>query len=366
MTALAVEHDAVNLGQGAPDFDGPVFIKEAAIAAIRRGDNQYCPTSGVPDLRAAIAHHQERFYGLAFDPECEVTIYAGATEAICATLLALCGPGDEVVLFEPFYDSYRACVSMAGARARFVTLKAPGFDYDPLDLERAITPQTRAILVNTPHNPTGKVFTRAELEHLAQLCVRHDLLAITDEVYEHLVFEGEHLCLAGLPGMRERTVVISSAGKTFSFTGWKIGHTCAPEPITRALRAAHQFITYCNGTPLQHAMAVAYRADDSYFAEFLRDYRQRRDRLCSGLSQLGFGVLEPAGTYFVLTDIRPLGFEDDVAFCRMLPETVGVAAIPPSSFYENKDEGRHLVRWGFCKTLSVIDEALERLERLRR
>ena len=365
MTALAQRHDAVNLGQGAPNFDGPEFIKEAAIEAIRFGHNQYGRTHGVPTLNAAIAEHQRRFYDLDYDPDREVTVYCGATEAIFATLAALCETGDEIIMFEPFYDSYRACVSMAGASEKIVTLNAPSFSYEPEALERAITPRTRAILLNTPHNPTGKVFSRAELEHVAELCCKHDILAITDEVYEHLVFEGEHVCLASFPGMRERTVVISSAGKTFSFTGWKVGHTCAPEAITRALRAAHQFVTYSNGTPLQHAIATAYRTDDTYYETFLEEYRERRDRLCSGLANLGFGVLKPAGTYFVLTDIRPLGFHDDVEFCRMLPEAVGVAAIPPSSFYLNKEEGRHLVRWAFCKTLPVIDEALVRLEGLK-
>ncbi|MBZ0111427.1 MAG: aminotransferase class I/II-fold pyridoxal phosphate-dependent enzyme [Thermoanaerobaculia bacterium] len=364
VTALARQYDAVNLGQGAPDFDGPDFIKEAAIEAIRRGDNQYCRMFGEPTLNSAIAEHQRRFYDLDYDPDREITVYAGATEAIFATLAALCETGDEVVMFEPFYDSYRACLAMAGARERVVTLEAPSFSYEPETLERAINPRTRAILLNTPHNPTGKVFTRAELEHIAMLCCKHDILAISDEVYEHLVFEGEHVCLASLPGMRDRTIVISSAGKTFSFTGWKIGHTCAPEPITRALRTAHQFVTYCNGTPFQHAIAAGYRADDAYYETFLEEYRERRDRLCRGLARVGFGVLEPAGTYFVLTDIRPLGYQDDVEFCRMLPEKVGVAAIPPSSFYVNKEAGRHLVRWAFCKTLPMIDEAIRRLEGL--
>ncbi|TPV92685.1 MAG: aminotransferase class I/II-fold pyridoxal phosphate-dependent enzyme [Myxococcales bacterium FL481] len=364
MTALAREHDAVNLGQGFPDFDGPDFVKQAAIAAIERGDNQYCPPSGVPPLNAAIAEHQARFYGLHYDADHEVTVYSGATEAIFATLSALCEPGDEVVVFEPFYDSYRANLAMVGARERLVTLHSPGFEYDPRALEAAFGPKTRAVLLNTPHNPTGKVFSRAELEHIADLCRRHDVLAITDEVYEHLVFDGEHICLATLPGMRERTVVISSLGKTFSLTGWKIGHTCAPPSITRALRCAHQFMTYCTATPLQHAAAAAYRAPDQYFEQLRTDYAARRDHLCSGLAQLGFEVLVPAGTYFALTDIRPLGFDDDMTFCRELPGRVGVAAIPPSAFYVNPAHGRHLVRWAFCKSRPVIDEGLRRLARL--
>ncbi|MEE9385267.1 MAG: methionine aminotransferase [Nannocystaceae bacterium] len=365
MTALAQSHDAVNLGQGFPDFDGPQFIKDAAIEAIRTGDNQYCRSHGIAPLNAAIADHQRHFYGLDYDSDREVTVYAGATEAIFSTLCALCETGDEVVMFEPFYDSYRASVAMAGAVPKIVTLHSPSFTYDHQALERAITPRTRAILLNTPHNPTGKVFSLEELEHIAKLCRDRGILAITDEVYEHLVFEGRHICLASLPGMRERTVVISSAGKTFSFTGWKIGHTCAPEPLTAALRTAHQFVTYCNGTPFQHAIAAAYRSEDAYYTTFLSEYRERRDRLCAGLSDLGFKVHLPAGTYFALTDIRPLGFRDDMEFCRMLPQRVGVVAIPPSAFYANPANGRHFVRWAFCKSLPVIDEALRRLEGLR-
>lgn len=365
MTGLALEHGAVNLGQGFPDFEGPAFIKQAAIAAIEAGHNQYCRTHGLPELNAAIAEHQRRFWGLDYDPETEVTVYAGATEAIYASLAALCEVGDEVVVFEPYYDSYRASVAMAGARERLVTLRGPDFAFDPAELRAAFSAKTRAILVNTPHNPTGKVFSRAELELIAELCREHDVLAITDEVYEHLVFTGEHIPLASLPGMRERTVQISSAGKTFSFTGWKIGHSCAPPALTRALRTAHQFITFCNGTPFQHAMAAAFRAPDDYFTDFLAGYRARRDKLCEGLAEVGLEVLTPAGTYFVQTDIRPLGYGDDVEFCRMLPARVGVAAIPTSAFYSRRETGKHLVRWAFCKTDAVLDEALRRLAKLR-
>lgn len=365
MTRLAIQHGAVNLGQGFPNFDGPEFIKEAAIAAIRAGHNQYSRMSGIPELNRAIAAHQKRFYGLEYDPDTEVTVYSGATEAICATLQALCETGDEVVLFEPFYDSYRASVTMAGAVPKVVTLRAPDFAYRAEELEAAIGPKTRAILLNTPHNPTGKVFRQAELEHIAELCRRHDLIAITDEVYEHLVYEGTHVPLATLPGMRERTVLISSSGKTFSFTGWKVGHTCAPPAITAALRCAHQFVTFCTATPFQHALSRAFVADDAFFSALTAEYRARRDRMCDGLREIGFEVLVPAGTYFVMTDIRSLGYDDDVAFCRMLPEKVGVAAIPPSSFYEHPAEGRHLVRWAFCKTDDVLDEGLRRLRRLR-
>lgn len=365
MTRLALQHSAVNLGQGFPNFDGPEFIKEAAIAAIRAGHNQYARMTGIPDLNRAIAEHQRRFYDLRYDPDSEITVYSGATEAICAVFQALCDTGDEVVLFEPFYDSYRASITMAGAVPRVVTLRAPDFSYRPEELEAAITPKTRAILLNSPHNPSGKLFSRSELEHIAALCREHDLIAVTDEVYEHLVYEGTHVPLATLPGMRERTVLISSSGKTFSFTGWKVGHTCAPPAITAALRCAHQFVTFCTATPLQHALARAFVADDSFFTGLTAEYRARRDRLCDGLREIGFGVLNPAGTYFVMTDIRPLGYSDDLEFCRMLPEKIGVAAIPPSSFYVNPHEGRHLVRWAFCKTDEVLDEALRRLQKLR-
>ncbi len=361
MTALAQRHQAINLGQGFPDFDGPEFLKRAAIAAIEGGANQYARSHGMPVLNAAIAEHRQRFYGLSFDPETEVTVMHGATECIAATMLALLDVGDEVVMFEPFFDSYPATIAMAGAVAKLVTLRAPDFSVDMAALAAAIGPKTRAILLNTPHNPCGKVFTRAELEGIAALCIEHDILVITDEVYEHLVFEGTHVAMAALPGMRERTIMISSTGKTFSLTGWKIGFICAAPDLTRAVRTSHQFITFCNGTPFQIAMAEGLRTGDAYFEEFVRGYRARRDRMCEGLAEVGFGVLVPQGTYFVCTDIRPLGFDDDVQLCRALPEAVGVAAIPNSAFYVNKHEGRHLVRWAFCKTDAVIDEGLARL-----
>jgi N-succinyldiaminopimelate aminotransferase len=364
-TALAAQHGAINLGQGYPDFDGPDFVKEAAIAAIREGRNQYSPMIGQPDLRRAVAEHQRRFYGLDHDPDREVTIYAGATEAIFSSLQALLDAGDEVILFEPYYDSYVPGLAMAGAKPRVVTLKGSDFCLDPAELETAVTARTRAVLVNTPLNPAGKVFTRDELEMVAGLCRRHDLLAITDEVYEHLVFEGSHLPLATLPGMRERTVTISSTGKTFSLTGWKIGYTCASPAITEALRSAHQFVTFAVNTPGQHAMAVALRAPDAYYQSFLAGYRARRDRLCAGLREAGFHLTPPAGTYFAVADIRPLGYDDDVAFCRMLPERCGVAAIPVSAFHAHPEAARHLVRFAFCKTDAVLDEGLRRLRRLK-
>ncbi|HLA77980.1 MAG TPA: aminotransferase class I/II-fold pyridoxal phosphate-dependent enzyme [Vicinamibacteria bacterium] len=365
MTQLATAHNAVNLGQGFPDFDGPDFVKEAAIAAIRAGHNQYSRSGGLLPLARAVAAHQQRFYDLDYHPEDEITTYAGATEAIFSTLTALLDPGDEVVFFEPFYDSYPACVALAGALPRVVTLRPPRFDFDPDALEAAVGPRTRAILLNTPNNPSGKVFSPAELAHIAELCRRYDLIAITDEVYEHLVFEGEHVPLATLPGMRERTVLISSTGKTFSFTGWKIGYSCAPPGLTAALRTVHQFVTFCVATPFQHAMAAALGAADDYYRRFREEYRARRDRLGRGLTEAGLDVLDPAGTYFTLADIRPLGFTDDVDFCRQLPGRVGVAAIPSSAFFVNKEVGRQLVRFAFCKTEATLDAGIERLKRLR-
>ncbi len=365
MTALALAHDAVNLGQGFPDFDGPEFVKEAAVAALRAGHNQYCRSSGLLAAARAVAAHRERFYGLRYDPESEVTLYAGATEAIAATLQAVCDTGDEVVLFEPAYDSYLAALAMAGATPRVVALRPPAFDYDPAALEAALSPRTRAILLNTPHNPTGKLFTRAELEHVARLVRERDLLLITDEVYEHITFEAPHLTPAALPGMRERTIAISSMGKTFSLTGWKLGWSCAPADLSAALRAAHQFLTFCNATPFQHALAVALGAGDDYFDELRAGYARRREIICAGLEAAGFGVLRPQGTYFVLADVRPLGHDDDVAFCRALPARVGVAAIPVSVFCPGPDPPRHLVRFAFCKTEATLDAALARLAKLR-
>lgn len=366
ITLLANRHGALNLGQGFPNFDGPEVIKEAAIEAIRSGANQYLRSMGLPALNAAIAGHEKRFYDLDFDPDREITVMSGATEAICATLLALCEAGDEVIIFEPFYDSYRPCIAMAGATEKRVLLSGEGFGFDPAALAAAISAKTRLILVNTPHNPSGKVFSRAEMEQIAELCRRHDLICVTDEVYEHLVFAGEHVAMSSLPGMAERTVKISSTGKTFSFTGWKIGYTCAPPALTAAIRTAHQFITFCNSGPFQPAMALGLGLPDEFYAELVADYRQKRDVMTQGLRAAGFGVDDPAGTYFIVADIRPLGYEDDVEFCRLLPELVQVAAIPASAFYVDKAAGRHLVRFAFCKTEDVLKEGLERLQHLPR
>ncbi len=364
MTRLATEAGAINLGQGFPDFDGPDFVKDAAIEAIRAGHGQYARSFGIPELNREIAARFTADSGLAVDPDLEVTVTSGCTEALVAGFLGLVNPGEEVILFEPYYDSYRACVAMSGAVARFVTLRPPDFTIDADALHAAVSPRTRAILVNTPHNPTGRVFTRAELELIAELCRTHDLIAITDEVYERMVFEGEHIRLATLDGMRDRTVTLSSLGKTFSLTGWKVGWAIAPPPLTEAVRAAHQFITFATATPLQHGAAAALRAPESYYVDLLRQYRSRRDLFVEGLTAVGFEVYPPQGTYFVLADHTAFGHSDDVAFCRHLIERAGVAAIPPSAFYSDPADGRKLVRFAFCKTEDTLREALTRMKKL--
>ncbi len=364
ISRLAIQHNAVNLGQGFPDFDGPEHVKQAAIDAINAGHGQYARTQGVPILNESIAAFWKNETGEVIDPNAQVTVTAGCTEAIAATLLGLVNPGEEVILFEPYYDSYRACVSMAGATPRFVTLRAPDFTFDESELRAAFTSKTKAILINTPHNPTGHVFTRDELDLIAQLCRKHDVIAITDEVYEKLVFEGEHIRMATLPGMWERTVTLSSLGKTFSLTGWKIGWAIAPAELTRAVRAAHQYLTFAVNTPCQHAAAAALRSPAAYYDDFLTEYRARRDYLCGALTDIGFKLRKPEGTYFVLTDHTPFGFDDDVSFCTHLVEHIGVAAIPPTAFYENKHEGKKLVRFAFCKKMKTLEAAVERMRAL--
>lgn len=367
MTKLAVETGAINLGQGFPDTDGPQRMLEHAAEAIRGGFNQYPPGPGVPELRQAVSDHRKQWYGLAYDPDGEVLVTVGATEAITAAVLALCEPGDEVVVFEPYYDSYAAAVAMAGAVRRAVTLRvdAGRFTFDPAELEAAVGPRTRAILVNSPHNPTGTVFTREELEVVARVCQERDLIAITDEVYEHLTFDGvEHVPLATLPGMRERTVMISSAGKSFSVTGWKTGWICAPAPLVAAAQTVKQFLTFTASAPWQLAVAYALREEMAWVAAQRAALEAKRDRLAAGLEAAGFGVLRPAGTYFVQTDIRPLGFADGLELARRLPELAGVVAIPTQVFYDHPGRGRHFLRFAFCKRDEVIDEAVTRLRRL--
>jgi N-succinyldiaminopimelate aminotransferase len=368
MSALALRTGSINLGQGFPDTDGPEEVREAAVRALRDGrGNQYPPGPGVPELRAAIAAHQERRYGLSYDPDTEVLVTAGATEAIAAALLALVEPGDEVVALEPYYDSYAACIAMAGGTRVPVTLRPheSAFRLDLDELRAAVTGRTRLLLINTPHNPTGTVLTREELTVIAELAVERDLLVVTDEVYEHLVFdEAEHVPLAAFPGMRERTVTIGSAGKTFSFTGWKVGWVTAAPGLTAAVRSAKQYLTYVSSGPFQYAVAEALALPDSYFAAFREDMLAKRDLLSTGLAEAGFKVFRPAGTYFVTTDIRPLGERDGFAFCRALPERAGVVAIPNAVFYDHREEGAPFVRFAFCKKDDVLAEATSRLRRL--
>ncbi|EKX66776.1 putative succinyldiaminopimelate transaminase DapC [Streptomyces ipomoeae] len=365
MSALATATGAINLGQGFPDTDGPESVREAAVRALREGHgNQYPPGPGVPELRAAISEHQRRFYDLSFDPDTEVLVTAGATEAIAAAMLALLEPDDEVIAFEPFYDSYAACIAMAGAKRVPLTLRAPSFRPDLDELRAKITPRTRVLLLNTPHNPTGMVLTAEEAGAIAALAVEHDLLVVTDEVYEHLVYQGGHHPIAALPGMRERTVTIGSAGKTFSFTGWKVGWVTASGPLVAAVRTAKQYLTYVSAGPFQYAIAEALRLPDSYFDGFRDDLRRKRDLLGDGLRAAGFEVYEPEGTYFITTDITPFGEKDAYAFCRALPERCGVVAIPNSVFYDDPDAGRSQVRFTFCKKDDVLSEAADRLRAL--
>ncbi|MGW6735835.1 pyridoxal phosphate-dependent aminotransferase [Streptomyces sp. NPDC055013] len=368
MSALALQTGSINLGQGFPDTDGPEEVREAAVRALRDGrGNQYPPGPGVPELRTAIAAHQERRYGLPYDPDTEVLVTAGATEAIAAALLALVEPGDEVIAFEPYYDSYAACIAMAGGTRVPVTLRPHegSFRLDLDELRAAVTDRTRLLLINTPHNPTGTVLTREELAAIAELAVERDLLVVTDEVYEHLVFDdAEHLPLATFPGMRERTVSIGSAGKTFSFTGWKVGWVTSTPALVTAVRSAKQYLTYVSSGPFQYAVAEALALPDSYFAAFRDDMLVKRDLLAGGLAEAGFEVFEPAGTYFITTDIRPLDETDGFAFCRALPERAGVVAIPNAVFYDHRDAGAPFVRFAFCKRTEVLQEAVKRLKSL--
>ena len=366
MSALAVETGAINLGQGFPDADGPAEVLDAAVAAIRAGVNQYPPGPGMPVLREAIAEHQRRLYGIDLDPASDVVVTAGATEALAGALLGMLDAGDEVVVFEPMYDSYQACIALAGARAVPVLL-APGDDgryvFDPDELVAAVSSQTKLILLNTPHNPTGKVFTRDELEMIARVAIERDLIVVTDEVYEHLLFDGRtHIPLATLPDMAERTLTISSGGKTFHTTGWKIGWMSGPEPLVTAAKTAKQFLTYVNGAPFQPAMAVGLGLPDAYFKDLAATLQTARDRLVAGLSEAGFVAYEPEATYFTTVDIRPHAADGDgMAFCRSLPERCGVVAVPNEVFYARPEHGRHLVRFACCKRIEVIDEAVDRL-----
>jgi N-succinyldiaminopimelate aminotransferase len=357
MTALAVRTGAINLGQGFPDTDGPPAVIEAAVEALRGGLNQYAPLPGVPALREAVLAHQREWYGL--EPE-DVLITFGATEAIAAALLGLCDPGDEVVVLEPYYDSYAACIAFAGAVRRPVTLRPPDFAVDAGALDGAIGPRARLVLLNSPHNPTGRVLRRDELELIAAACIEHDLVCVTDEVYEHLVYEGEHIPIATLPGMASRTLTISSVGKSFSFTGWKIGWCSGPSELVAATRAVKQYLTFAGGTPLQHAAAAALRLPHDEITTLADALRVKRDQLCAGLQAAGLRPLVPDGTYFVNADVGM----DALDFCATLPERCGVVAIPTGVFYDDRDAASTLVRFAFCKRAEVIAEAADRLASL--
>lgn len=367
MTALAVQHDAVNLGQGFPDTDGPASMLAAAQSAIASGVNQYPPGPGMPVLRNAVAAHRSR-YGLSYDPDTEILVTVGATEAIAASLLALVEAGDEVILIEPYYDSYAASVALAGAARVTVGLREDESGRLALDvdaLRAAVTPRTRAILVNSPHNPTGTVFRLEELQAIASVCVEHDLLAITDEVYEHLVFDGlTHIPLASLPGMAMRTLSISGAGKTFNCTGWKIGWVCGPAELVSAVRAAKQFMTFVGGAPFQPAVAGALTSELDWVTSLRDSLAAKRARLAEGLRAAGFEVRSSEGTYFICADVRPLGYTDGLQLCRDLPARIGVAAVPVQVFTDHPADWQHLIRFAFCKQDAVIDEAVERLHKL--
>lgn len=364
MTSLANAYHAINLSQGFPDFDGPEAVKAKAAEAIMAGPNQYAPSIGIPELRHAVARKMMRFHGLVVDADEEITITSGATEGLCATLLGLLDPGDEVILMEPCFDTYAPISALAGATIRYVSLIPPDFSLPREELLRAFSPRTKAIILNTPHNPTGRVFSMEELSFVASLCERYDAYAISDEVYEHLVYAGrKHVTLLSVPGLRERSFVISSTGKTLSMTGWKQGWVIAAPELSRAVRTSHQHIIFCGQSALQKAVAFGIDSSDHYYTQLLEDYTRRGQWLCNALQELGFRVYLPEGAYYILVDITPLGFDDDLAFCRMLPEKAGVAAIPCSAFWNNGKRIRTLVRFCFCKKDETLQEGIRRLRK---
>ncbi len=366
MSQLALSTGSINLGQGFPDTDGSPIVAEAAIDAIQSGlGNQYPPGPGIPELRSAIAKHQLEYYGIELDPDREVLVTAGATEAIAAALLSLLDTGDEAILLEPFYDSYPACIAMAGARVVPVTLRPPHFRVDLAELRAAITTRTKLLVVNSPHNPTGTVFDRELLQGIADIAIEHNLIVISDEAYEHLTFDdAPHIPISTLPGMFERTITIGSAGKTLSFTGWKVGWATGPAELVAATRTAKQFLTYVSAGPFQYAVAKGLALGRDYFEGFAADLGRRRDLLADGLRNVGFRVYQPRGTYFITTDISELTDEGTMAFCRALPHRCGVVAIPNEVFYADPERGRSMVRFAFCKRDEVLEEAVTRLKAL--
>ena len=364
MTALSIKAGAVNLSQGFPNFEGPEIVRRRAARAIMEGPNQYVQSAGVPVLRRAVAEKMKRFYGIDVDPETEVTVTAGASEGLAASLLGLVEPGDEVILFEPCYDLYAPMVARAGGKAVYVALEGAENALPLLKIKAAFAPKTRAIVINNPLNPSGKVFTADELGFIGNLCAQFDAIAIGDEVYEHLIYGGRrHITLLAIPSLKERSIVISSTAKTFSMTGWKVGYAIAAAPLSKAVRACHQFLTFCTPGPLQDAMAVGIGMEDRYYADLLKDYERKRERLCGALELIGFNVAWPEGTYYTSVDIRSFGFDDDLAFCQFLTTKVGVAAIPSSFFWPARRGGRTLARFCFCKTDEILSEAIERLQR---
>jgi len=364
MSALARAHHAVDLSQGFPDFDGPEEIRKVAADAILSGPNQYVPSQGIPELRQAIARKMKRFYGVDVNEDHEITVTTGATEGLCAAMLGILEQDDEVILLTPAYDAYPPLASLRGAKIRYVSLEGTEFRLPRKKLVEAFGPRTRVIVINNPQNPCGKVFTRDELEFIGSLCREYDALAIGDEVYEHLVFDGRrHVTMLSVPDLRDRAFVVSSTAKTFSMTGWKTGYVIAAPSLTRAVRMSHQFITFCGNPAMQKAMTFGIDLSDAYYETLLSDYTGRRNRLCESLREIGFRVHEPAGTYYVIVDITPLGFDDDFSFCRMLPEKAGVAAIPCSCFWENRSRGRELVRFCFCKKDETLREGIQRLKK---
>ena len=366
MSALAIATQSINLGQGFPDTDGPAFMLEEARAAIASGMNQYPPGRGILPLRQAIAAHSSRMYGLSYDPESEVVITTGATEALAASMLAFVNPGDEVIALEPYFDSYAASIEVASGQRVGVSLFGPDFRLDHAELAAAFTPKTKAMLINSPHNPTGVVLDRADLGAIAELAVQHDVLVICDEVYEHLTFDGaQHIPLATFPGMRERTVRVSSAGKTFWATGWKIGWALATPDLINEITAVKQYLSYSSGAPFQPAIARALNEGDEWVEKARLDLQDRRDQFAEGLRSIGLEPILPRGTYFMTTDVRPLGYEDGMQFCRDLPTRCGVVAIPHQVLYDRVEAGKPYVRWAFCKQERVLDEAIRRLGALR-